>query len=56
VLGVSVVDKEERIVGINVNLEGIAAAQAELKARLQSEVLHPLEQWLAAYRSIKVCA
>jgi len=54
VLGVAPVDKEERIVGINVNLEGVAAAQAELKARLQSEVLHPLEQWLAAYRSIKV--
>lgn len=47
-------DKEERIVGVNVNIDGISSANAELKQRLQEEVLHPLEQWLSAYRSIKV--
>lgn len=46
-------DKEERIVGVNVNIDGISSANAELKQRLQEEVLHPLEQWLSAYRSIK---
>ncbi|KAL6748819.1 hypothetical protein V8C86DRAFT_2868504 [Haematococcus lacustris] len=52
-LGVSPVDKEERVVGMAVNIEAVTAAGAEMRGRLQNEVLHPLEQWLAAYRSIK---
>uniref|UniRef100_A0A6T8PT08 BAR domain-containing protein n=1 Tax=Chlamydomonas leiostraca TaxID=1034604 RepID=A0A6T8PT08_9CHLO len=52
-IGVVPADKEERMVGVNVNVEGITAASSELKQRLQHEVLHPLEQWLSAYRSIK---
>lgn len=43
----------QRLVGVNVNIEGITTAATEMKSRLQSEVLHPLEQWLSAYRSIK---
>mmetsp|Transcript_6260 Transcript_6260/g.13714 ORF Transcript_6260/g.13714 Transcript_6260/m.13714 type:complete len:422 (+) Transcript_6260:115-1380(+) len=53
VMGVEPVDKDERIVGTNVNIEAMSAASSEMKERLQNEVLGPLEQWLAAYRTIK---
>lgn len=47
-------EQEDRMVGAHVNVENISAAQQDLKQRLQQEVLHPLDQWLAAYRTIKV--
>lgn len=53
VVGVAPVDKEEHIVGANVNIDSISAAGTEMLQRLQAEVLQPLEQWLSAYRTIK---
>ena len=52
-MGAAPVDREERVVGVNVNIEGIQTAHQEMRSRLQNEVLTPLEQWLAAYRCIK---
>ncbi len=54
VLGVAPVDKDNYIVGMHVNIDSISAANSEMTQRLQSEVLQPLEQWLSAYRTIKV--
>ena len=53
--GVSPADKDDFIVGMHVNIDSISAANTEMTQRLQSEVLQPLEQWLSAYRTIKVC-
>uniref|UniRef100_A0A7S3VMU7 BAR domain-containing protein n=1 Tax=Dunaliella tertiolecta TaxID=3047 RepID=A0A7S3VMU7_DUNTE len=52
--GVAPVDPEDRIVGVAVNHDAIANAGLEMKQRLTDEVIFPLQQWLAAYRSIKV--
>ncbi len=46
--------KESVPVGAGVAFDVLTAATADLKTRLQQEVLHPLDQWQAAYRSIKV--
>lgn len=51
--GVAAVDEEERVVGVAVNHDAIASAGLEMKQRLTDEVIFPLQQWLAAYRSIK---
>ena len=51
--GVAPVDPEDRIVGVSVNHDAIASAGLEMKQRLTDEVIFPLQQWLAAYRSIK---
>ncbi|PNH05624.1 hypothetical protein TSOC_008118 [Tetrabaena socialis] len=48
------VDKEAVMVGAGVSFDTLSAAGAELKAKLQAEVLHPLDQWQAAYRMIKL--
>lgn len=45
--------KEERIVGVAVNLDDIANSAFEMRHKLHEEVLHPIEQWLAAFRAIK---
>ncbi|KXZ54881.1 hypothetical protein GPECTOR_4g953 [Gonium pectorale] len=44
---------EGAIVGAGVAFDVLSASGAELKAKLQEEVLHPLDQWQAAYRMIK---
>ena len=36
------------------NSEALPLAVADMKTKLQDEVLGPLEQWLSAYRTIKV--
>mmetsp|Transcript_13998 Transcript_13998/g.24544 ORF Transcript_13998/g.24544 Transcript_13998/m.24544 type:complete len:472 (+) Transcript_13998:83-1498(+) len=51
--GVALVDKEPRVVGVYVDVDGVTSATVEMKRRLHEEVLHPLEQWLSAYRMIK---
>jgi len=51
--GVIPVEGQISLVGHGVSLDVISSAGPELKLRLQQEVLYPLEQWLAAYRSIK---
>ncbi len=48
-------DPEDRLLGTNVNVEGLQQSAGEMHARLQSEVLVPLEQWLTEYRNAKVC-
>lgn len=45
--------KEERIVGVAVRLEDIANSAYEMRHKLHEEVLHPIEQWLSAFRAIK---
>ncbi|GFR45226.1 hypothetical protein Agub_g6623 [Astrephomene gubernaculifera] len=47
------VDKEAAIVGGGVSFETLTATAGDLKVKLQQEVLHPLDQWQAAYRMIK---
>ncbi|KAG2486739.1 hypothetical protein HYH03_014665 [Edaphochlamys debaryana] len=45
--------REAMIVGAGVAFDGLLAAGTDLKTKLQQEVLHPLDQWQAAYRMIK---
>lgn len=52
--GTAPLEAEPGIVGQAVSIEGVTAAAQEMRQKLQQEVLHPLEQWLAAYRTIKV--
>lgn len=47
------VEREAVIVGVGVNFDAMTGASSELRSKLQSEVLRPLEQWLGAYREIK---
>ncbi|GLC68551.1 hypothetical protein PLESTF_000704700 [Pleodorina starrii] len=47
------VEREASIVGSGVAFDLLTATGSELKAKLQQEVLHPLDQWQAAYRMIK---
>ena len=44
------------VVGAGVNCDAITAASEELKRRMKEEVVHPIGQWLAAYRTIRVRA
>ncbi|PNW78553.1 hypothetical protein CHLRE_09g392500v5 [Chlamydomonas reinhardtii] len=46
-------EKEAGIVGSGVAFDVLTAAGSDLRAKLQAEVLHPLDQWQAAYRMIK---
>ena len=46
--------KEERIVGVAVNLDDIANSAFEMRHKLHEEVLLPIEQWLQAFKAIKV--
>lgn len=48
------VDRETQIVGHGVNFDELTSSCSTLKERLATEVLHPLGQWLNAYREIKV--
>lgn len=48
------VPEEGSLVGEGVDGTAILEANVELKEKMQQEVLYPLEQWLAAYRTIKV--
>lgn len=45
---------EAGIVGQGVALDTITAATVDMRYKLQQEVLFPLEQWLSAYRTIKL--
>lgn len=45
---------KQLVVGQGVNIKKIVDANVELKHNMQQEVLCPLEQWLSAYRTIKV--
>ncbi|KAG2432535.1 hypothetical protein HXX76_008880 [Chlamydomonas incerta] len=47
------VEKETGIVGSGVAFDVLTAAGSDVRSKLQAEVLHPLDQWQAAYRMIK---
>mmetsp|Transcript_22125 Transcript_22125/g.48307 ORF Transcript_22125/g.48307 Transcript_22125/m.48307 type:complete len:388 (+) Transcript_22125:179-1342(+) len=42
-----------RLIGQGMNADKIIAAAQELKTRLESEVLQPVKEWMAAYRRIQ---
>ncbi|EFJ51145.1 hypothetical protein VOLCADRAFT_87928 [Volvox carteri f. nagariensis] len=48
------VEKEASVVGMGVAFDALGATATNLKAKLQQEVLFPLDQWQAGYRMIKV--
>ncbi|KAL6748627.1 hypothetical protein V8C86DRAFT_1126081 [Haematococcus lacustris] len=52
-MGLNPVDKDERVVGMDVDVAAVTAAGVEMRQRLHSEVLQPLEQWLDSYRAVK---
>ncbi|GAX80227.1 hypothetical protein CEUSTIGMA_g7665.t1 [Chlamydomonas eustigma] len=53
VMGVEPMDPTEHIVGQNVQCEALPQSATEMKTKMQEEVLKPIEQWLAAYRTVK---
>jgi hypothetical protein len=53
-LGVAPVDPTDRPVGQNVRGDVLTMQAESIKTKLEEEVLQPLEQWLNAYKTIKV--
>ncbi len=47
-------DAKELLVGQGINADGVGKAMADMKTRLQMEVLGPMEKWLEAYKAAKV--
>ena len=52
--GVVPTDEETRPIGQNVHIDRITAACQEMKRRLKTEVLAPIQEWIMAYRTISV--
>lgn len=53
VMGVEPVDPTEHIVGQSVTSDLLPQTSGVMKAKLQDEVLHPIEMWLSAYKTTK---
>lgn len=47
-------ESEARLLGANMDVEAIPRAAAEARARVNSEVMEPLNEWLQAYKVIQV--
>ncbi len=47
-------EEEPRAIGLNVDIDKVTGSAQDMKRRLETEVIQPVQEWMVAYRTIQV--